>query len=564
MTKNNLTMKKILLIPFLFPLCAAAQGLSTEVVVDRTVVVELPSVSPLAGVGPALSLPERNDGRLLSTDYTETVNYQPWMSLGDPKAYTGIALPPQYRGYAWLGYFPAYNLGAGAGYKVLNSDTDRLDVAAMFTGASWHGPHFRDMSTSQRFNTINLLANYSHTFNSGAKAYAKILYGHDGLRLPWFKGLSDDAAPQAFDRFDVVGGIRRAGDINYSAEVYYRSFSVNDETFIGLANVAGASDKLLSINGHIGAKISDSSNIRFGVDAQHLSSKGYQLSFAPDRIDRGQWIVDLNPVFRFVAGNFDVRLGVHVDFSNPEHGSKFHIAPDAGFVWHAGEKCSIYADFTGGQKFVTQGDAYNYSVFAPGSTAYAPLWTKVDGQAGFRIGSFNGFSADFHAGYSDSDNALVAGVMDWDGTNKTPSLISCDISGWRFGAKFEYDYSGLVKASLGGDVYSHNNYKGYYRVHDNARFTLGADVSVRISEQLSAGASYKLRACRHAYYATPIDDSRINLGNVSDLGLSCNLKLDEQLSIFMRVDNLLCKRYQILPGIQSQRLHGLFGATFSF
>lgn len=561
---NNPTMKKILFLPFLFPLCVSAQGLSTEVVVDRTVAVELPAVSPLAGVGPALNMPERNDGRLLSSDYTTTVSYRPWLSIGDPKAYTGIAMPPEYRGYAWLGYFPTYNIGAGAGYKVLNSSTDHLDVAGMFSGASWHGPSYRDMSTSQRFNTVNLLADYSHVFSSGAKAYAKVLYGHDGLRLPWFKGLSDDAAPQALDRFNVAGGIKRDGNVNYSAEAYYRSFSVNDDVFSGLTDFAGASDKLVSLNGHIGARISEQSDIRFGVDAQHLSSKGFQFSGLPHHVGRDEWIVDLNPKFRFRVGAFDVRLGAHVDFSNPDEGSKFHFAPDAGIIWHAGERCNIYVDVTGGQKFVTQGDAYNYSVFAPGCAAYAPLWTKIDALAGFRLGSFGGFSADVHAGYSDSDNALVAGVINWDSVNNTPSLISRSISGWRFGLGFDYVYSDIVKAGIKGDVYSHKNGKGYYRVHDNARFTLDANVSVKVSEQISVDASYKLRACRHAYYVTPVDDSRYELGNVSDLGLGCNIKVDDQLSVFMRAENLLCRRYQILPGIQSQRLHGLVGASYSF
>lgn len=557
-------MKKILVIPFLFPLCASAQGLSTEVVVDRTVAVELPSVSPLAGVGPSFKLPVRNDRRLQATDYTETANYKPWLSIGDPSAYTGIAVPPDYRGYAWLGYFPIYNLGIGAGYKVLNSDIDRLDVAAMFTGASWHGPHFLDKSTSQSFNTINLQADYSHTFSSGAKAYAMINYGHDGLRLPWFKALSEDAAPQAFDRFNIAGGIKRDGNINYSAEVYFRSFAVNDETYSGLTAFAGASDKLLSINGHIGAQLGERSDLRFGVNAQHLSNKGFILSGMPRHVDRGEWLVDLNPVFRFSVASVDFRLGAHVDFSNPEEGSKFNFAPDAGILWHAGDKCSIYADFTGGKQFVSQRDAYNYSVFAPGCVAFESLWTKIDALAGFRIGSFDGFSADFHAGYSDSDNALVAGVVNWDGLNSTPSLISADISGWRVGTMLTYDYSDIVKASLGGDVYSHSNNRGYYRLHDNVRFTLSADVSVKVSEQLSAYASYRLRACRHAYYATPVGQSRYQLGNVSDLGIGFNVKVDEQLGVFMRVDNLLCKRYQILPGIQSQRLHGLVGASFNF
>lgn len=77
-------MKKFFLLSILLPFGAFAQDLSTEVVVDRTVAVELPEASPLAGVGPALSLPMRSDAALRISDYTMSTDFEPSVARNSP------------------------------------------------------------------------------------------------------------------------------------------------------------------------------------------------------------------------------------------------------------------------------------------------------------------------------------------------------------------------------------------------------------------------------------------------------------------------------------------------
>ena len=121
-----------------------------------------------------------------------------------------------------------------------------------------------------------------------------------------------------------------------------------------------------------------------------------------------------------------------------------------------------------------------------------------------------------------------------------------------------------MTAYVEGEVYTHGRNKGYVALRDNARGTLGAGVEVKPVDRLSVSASYKLRACRFAYIETPDFSKTVNLRNVSDLGLGATYRFDDKLAFFVRAENLLCRRYLILPGIQSRRLHGLVGASYSF
>lgn len=568
-------MKKLLIISaILLPLCAWAQDLSTEVVVDRTVAVELPEASPIPGVGPALAMPQRADHGLSVSDYTMTTDFTPSATDAVKWVYTGVPVPPATRGYAWLGYFPAYNLGAGVGYKVLNSDTDRLDVSAGFEGASWHGIGSGDTKPSQRYNTVALRGNYRHVFKSGLVLSAKAAYSHDGLRVPYFSPVEDADAPQSLNHGAFEAGIRRDGTTNYSAKASFRFFSVGDDIYAGALDspvpgasaLPGASDKLFNFDGHIGTKTGDNSSIRLGVNFGYLNTEGQQITDGtPKTIHPDLYKVGLNPAFDISLGEVDVRLGIHTDLCKYIDKTRLHVSPDVAVVWHAAKWGEIYVAAGGGQKFNTLGDLYDYSVFAPGFSTFAPMWTKVDGVAGIRVGSFGGFSADIHAGYAASNDVPVVGLISWGPVRRVaPTFVARNITGWHAGAKFTYKYSDILTAYVEGEVYTHGRNKGYMALRDNARATLGAGVEVKPIDRFSVSASYKLRACRFAYIETPDFSKTVNLRNVSDLGLGATYRFDDKLAFFLRAENLLCRRYLILPGIQSRRLHGLVGASYSF
>ena len=564
-------MKKILFLSIFLPLCGFAQDLSTEVVVDRTVVVDLPEASPLPGVGPALSLPQRDSHNLQLSDYTLAADFAPGVVRTATPPFTGIAVPPAYRGFAWLGYFPTYNLGAGVGYKVLDSAADRLNVAAGFEGASWHGLGNSETKPSQRYNSFDILADYSHIFKSGLKLYAKADYGHDALSVPYFSTIVGDA-PQSYDHAAFEAGVAREGNISYEARAFYRLFIVNDKVFTwspyasvsGSLAYPGARESHFGVDGSLSVRMRSTSVFRLGIEVEGFNTRG----FFPRYSDIGErdvhaWNIGLDPSFRFSAGNFDVRLGLQVDFSEHTDGFEFRIAPDCGVVWHAAGWAEVYAEATGGQRYNSLYDIYNYSVFAPGSSVYETMSTRIDFLAGIRLGSFGGFSADIHGGYADTEDVPMPGVFVYSDGRAVSCFAGRHVYGWRAGASFSYSYADIVKARVDADLYPHGEGRGYWQNIDNARAAINAQVTVKATDRLSVGLAYKLRSRRAAYYG--YDNTTLyDLGNIYDLGVNATYRFSDRLSFFGRFDNLLAHRYLIMPGIQSQRVHGLVGATYMF
>ncbi|MDE6158321.1 MAG: hypothetical protein K2F78_09300, partial [Muribaculaceae bacterium] len=57
---------------------------------------------------------------------------------------------------------------------------------------------------------------------------------------------------------------------------------------------------------------------------------------------------------------------------------------------------------------------------------------------------------------------------------------------------------------------------------------------------------------------------KYGMGNISDLSAGGNYRLTDAISVFAKVENILCRRTLILPGVQSRRMHGLVGASLLF
>lgn len=565
-------MKKSLLLYILLPFLAQAQDLTTEVVVDRSVAVDLPSASPLSSVVPSFILQSAHTHGLHTSDYTMTADYTPTVNIGDLATYTGIPTGDGYRGFAWLGYFPAYNLGAGVGYKVLDNKSNRLNLAADFDGAAWKAKDIDENKLSQHYNTFDINADYSHIFKNQAIFKAHADYGHDAVGVPYSypeKGSFD------YNRGNYYLSIARDGDIRYSARVFYNFFNVDRDYKPGSttgmyipssAIVTQPKENMFGFEGSIGAVLKGKSAIDFGIK---ILRQNFKIDY-PDpsdtrNTDHNSWLIGLNPTFRFSVKAFDFKLGIHVDLDHTGDGFGFYGAPDLGFVWHVTKWAQVYAEADGGCYYNTLGNVYNYSVFAPESPVYGIMPLRIDAKVGVRSASFAGLSAEVFGAYASASDVAMPSVSIIFNDLQTRGFGSQDVSGWYAGVGLKYSYNDLVSAHIDARFYQR---KGYWQNLDNARTTLNADVDVKASDCLTIGASYRLRSNRYVNYDMFVYDKYINsvfdLGSVSDFGLHASYRLNRQLSFFARIDNLFCHRYQILPGIQSQSIHGLVGAAYKF
>ena len=115
---------------------AGAQGLNKEITIEKEIVPEQRAATRLP-VTHSLITPKVT--QTIPTFSSNGVNagISPELQLLDPAATADTLTPSPYRGYASVGYFPSYNLGASAGYRLIDDSRTLLGAWLQFNGYSY-------------------------------------------------------------------------------------------------------------------------------------------------------------------------------------------------------------------------------------------------------------------------------------------------------------------------------------------------------------------------------------------------------------------------------------------
>ena len=155
-----------------------------------------------------------------------------------------------------------------------------------------------------------------------------------------------------------------------------------------------------------------------------------------------------------------------------------------------------------------------------------------------------------------------------------------DFDGMYGGLRLSYSWRDIVKVSASAEIASHDEGDGgYWQWRDRAQAVFGAAITVKPISPLRIDLDWQWRTGRRASMYTagqysipniPVnfaywDITTISLRNVSNLHLRVSYALTPVFTIFADLDNLLCRRWNITPQIQSPgTIHGLLGVTLQF
>lgn len=558
---------------------AAGQKLATEVVVDRSVDAELPKASMLPGIVPAGPDKGRTPVLPRTSEYSLWADFDPSVAHSGGTDYTGLAAPDTLPGYVSAGYLPAYNLGIQAGYRLRFGNT-AARAAVMFDGLNYHS----DDNTVRR-NTLGIMLGLSHRFKNNTVFGANIAVNHSDLRNPAYSRVATDK--QAITTLLASAQVaRRSADISYEGNfafrhtgldkpvkaVYaYRDDLSNQWSYDDFGTLTGSNpfhvgayefdppeENLLHFDGRASYAVGHDAAFSFDVDADMLHSKGFHVaSQGFERENKTSFIVGAVPAFDFDYNGIALHLGLRVDWSINTPGASVHVAPEVSARWRFFDKGSLYASATGGQRFYTLYDLMQYSVFAPGFQAFSPTVTPIDFEAGVRLGSIGGFSADAHFGYQSTRHAVMPAV------DKIMCFRQNDIKGFCFGLRLDYVPSSVVELSVDANAYERDADRGWASNMDRAKFTLDSRVTLKPSERLALSLSHEFRYGRR-YYDYTYSRKAVDMGNISDLDFDASFRLSDRFSLFGRVNNMLCRRVLVLPYLYTPGLTGLVGVNLRF
>ena len=184
--------------------------------------------------------------------------------------------------------------------------------------------------------------------------------------------------------------------------------------------------------------------------------------------------------------------------------------------------------------------------------------------AGVNVGPFAGFGIGVFGGWARANDWLMPSLTSIY-FSPVATMQPVDVKGFHAGIRAVYDYRSLLHVEASAEFAPQSATSGYYLWRDRAKSVVKASATVRPLERLELTLGYEFREGRACYTLYPVEGAeRVGLGCVSDLSFGARYALTSALDIFARGDNLLGRRYSVLPGIASQGVHGLVGASFKF
>lgn len=573
-------------------IASQAKDLKTEITVDRTIVPVEREATRLGSLTPQLLSSPVSMRRLSLADYTNPAEITRSASTLEPAAYgETFALSP-YKGYAAIGYFPTFNIGASAGYKFIDNSRTRLGAWLQYDGFSYKPTAESAQEGSYSNNTVSVGAAFDQRVGSKSSLGVHAAYTFADLRLP--DGMLDNR--QNVNAFDAdLSWWSRAGLVGYHAKAAFSHFGYGKDINEIMEAVSStqalydrapeykpASENRFNFNagvGFFGSSVAPRGGIEVSADfisrsngLEYLPKEtrpDYFVNFVSPLSAGTLGIVSVTPYYAFNSGRVHGRIGAKTDLSVGGEGKKFHIAPAVMLDWNVASQFAIYARINGGEQLNSLRSLYDYCPFVGGLWHYQRSHIPVAADLGFNIGSFKGFSARLFGGYAIANDWLMPqmAVMNYLSGSTVPvtNYGSYDLKGWHAGIGFSYDWRSVVKADVSAETASNGDTDAYYLWRDRAKYVINASVEAKPIKALEIGVGYQLRTDRHNYINLKDETFRpYSLGSVSDLSVSASYAITDAFTVFARGENLLNKRYNLVTDIEAQGIKGLIGISYKF
>jgi len=570
----------------------AAAQVNKEITVEREVVPVLREVSALA-FSPEVALPPVEKPTLDYNRRTITARIPALFSFLEPAAVADSIAASPYRGYAALGYFPTYNLGASAGYRAIASDRTTLDLWMQYTGSQYktHFYGYIGGDTGEKYRVAwhdaALGLNLAQRVGSKGRLDLSTTYAFSRFNNPEYKFYYGGPYWQNINRYDIDARFTsKTNDLGYSVGLAYGLFSpvkgygeeriFSDEKHPAISPVR---ENSATLSGALFADINDTQSYRLDLEATMLARSesgqpstphyNWYQSLIP-RDGKTMGLVTITPSYRLARQHFAMDLGARIDLTMGE-GKFFHIAPDVKLTWMPSQAFAVYGRAGGGEHLNTMGSLYAVDRFISPVLWYESSHIPVEAEAGFRFGPFRGASLTLSAAYARANDWL----MPMQPTAGMVAFSAFDMRGWQFKARADYSYRHIATISLTGTVNPQKGMTtGYYTELDRARYTFAADLTVHPVKPLDITIGYELRACRsmrwyNLFYYEDDHSSRLSeeicpLRNLADINLGASWSFTPQLTAFVRAENILGRHVSSFARIPSQGFHGLLGASYKF
>jgi hypothetical protein len=568
-------------------MCGQAQNLNKEITLDKDVVpVEKKATKKNA-------LPKV---KKVVTKEKTSLNYSDWAVPTPVPTDIPTMLPYGYhtkhifsdrRGYFDIGAGTQVNIGASAGYRIVDTETMKLS-GWLQHNSTWGGKNSTQLITDdnqrlkQKFNNNTLGLDFSNDFGDGT-----LLLGAYGNfdNFNYYGGLGDywDNNKQTFTNVGLRAGWKGNYDKSFKYELGLKyNYAGYNKGIFDAYN--GAKENSVKLN--LGGEYDFDTKSSVGADVVgDIVSRKFDAK-ATDFSEKNDFqMITVSPFYKFVADAITARLGVNVNFSFSD-GAAIRLSPNASVDIKIVDGASLYAVATGGKRLNMLADMAALNRYSDPLGRYCNTFIPVDGEAGFKIGPFSGFYIKVFGGYGIFKNDLFAYLPRYYVLEGNPMLTddnqraasfykSFDARGFKAGGEIEYKYRSIVdftanltyapqKSNISADKY----YKGYTLGLDRPKYVSNIDLKIMPIKPLALNVGCELRGGRsvvsESNVGTPLSYSLIDLDDVTNLKAGASYRFNDMLTIWCQASNLLNKKWDVMYGMGAQKLNFMGGIGIVF
>lgn len=584
-------MKKIstaIALAAMLPAIAGAQSLNKEITVERDIVPQQREASRMTFT-PRVTLRPVTLKRLSYSETGVTANVPASISTLDPAAYGDSIYMTPYRGYVAVGIGNMFNPDLSVGYRAVATERTRLNISAQYNGSNYrHTPEAAEGNIYLRRHTATGAIDLHQAVGRTSALDAGIDYTFGRFTVPFatWRALREPVADEYWQNVNRLNaGLNWSSTINdlyynigasfsrfafgnspvAEAEAYGISYNPDYTSRFDRADIRPMRESVIGVDAAIGARLGESSLAELGVDFSNVSNSHYTNRVDFSVIDKplpgsvlsplrrgdavNHWLLRLTPRYRYTSGHATIDLGARIDLTH-NAGKAFHIAPDVTIGFNPSSKFAVTVRAGGGEVQNTLSSIYDATPYFSPLFAYANSHIPLTLDANITIGPFRGAYVELFGGYARANDWLlpVGGMMN--------GCVTEDIRGWHAGAAIGFRYNSLLDfrtsfeaAPSAGD----KGNRGYYLWRDLATKVVEASLTVRPIKPLGIDLGYQFRSGRFN-----------SLGTVSDLSAGASWRFSQQLTAFLRGENLMNRSYMMLGGVAAQGIHGTVGAAYKF
>ncbi len=524
------------------------------------------------------------------------------------------------RGYFDIGGGTQANFRVDFGYRLIDEEREKLGVW-LNHNSTWNGKNSSKFITleenrnKQKYNDNTIAVDYSRglgngTFTLGGKAHVDIynFYGGwntldiDPATLPIGIPYSTIKAPYDWDKekqtffdFNLNAGWKsqfmlRDNPLKYNVGLQY-GHAAYDKSFSTMFD-HGVHDNwgILTLGGSY--DLTELTTAGMTIKGEYLRRGTKAKSDAELDLFDEVGMITLSPTYTVRGDMFKLQLGfnAHISFSD---GAVFRLSPNIRANLALVDGFSLFANILGGKNlgYRVPTHFYNHRYDSP-LLMYGSIYTPIDGEAGIKVGPFNGLSAKVSLGYAivkDQPgicyNRFLSTASDYTAleTGMMSTYKVIDGRGYYINAEVVYKYRSLLEASAGIKYAPHDDeifdsdkhYNNYKLGVDRASTVANIDLKVTPWRPLTLDLGLEYRGGRMALWRNLYQDTQMSLSDpdsytfekmadVINLHAGANYRLNSNVNLWLQAHNLLNRRYDVLWGMGAQRIGFMVGAGFTF